>query len=130
MPSLRVATVAIATPAREALIRAEVAETPDQIQRGLMGRSYLPVDAGMLFLMGREGVWSFWMRSTLVPLDIIFITSGWRVAGIIVAAAPCTDTLRRVEVPSAFVLEVNGGWAAARGVAPGALVRASQPRSL
>jgi hypothetical protein len=73
--------------------------------------------------MGEEKEWSFWMRNTLIPLDMLFITGDLKVAGIVERAEPRTETLRTVHKPSLYVLEVNGGWAAAHGVTAGATVR-------
>jgi uncharacterized membrane protein (UPF0127 family) len=88
-----------------------------------MYRPHLPLDAGMLFLMGKERDWSFWMRNTLIPLDIIFITKDMTIAGIVGNAVPQDETLRTVGKPSLYVLEVNGGWTKANGVTAGARVR-------
>ena len=97
--------------------------TPAAIARGLMYRDHLPYDAGMLFLMGNDAVHAFWMRNTFIPLDIIFIARDLTVAGVVHNAEPCTDALRSVHKPSAYVLEVNGGWAAAHQITAGAKVR-------
>jgi uncharacterized membrane protein (UPF0127 family) len=88
-----------------------------------MYREHLPPDDGMLFLMGREFDWAFWMHNTLIPLDIIFIKKDMTVAGVAANAKPKDDGLLRVGVPSLYVLEVNAGWAAAHGVAPGTPVK-------
>jgi uncharacterized protein len=118
-----VAHVYLATPQGEIAVEVEVVATDAKIQRGLMYRQHLPPDSGMLFLMGREHDWSFWMRNTLIPLDMIFIGADMSIVGIVENAQPRTETLRRVGKPSLYVLEVNGGWTRARGVVPGAKVR-------
>ncbi|ACY15746.1 DUF192 domain-containing protein [Haliangium ochraceum] len=104
-------------------VTVEIARTPEQVQRGLMYREHLDADAGMLFLMGEERIQSFWMRNTLIPLDMIFIAKDMRVAGVVEYAEPLTQTSRRVAAPSSYVLEVNGGWAAAHNIAAGTPVR-------
>ena len=104
-------------------MRVEVVSTPPLLQRGLMYRQHLPLDAGMLFLMGEETDHAFYMRNTLIPLDIIFISRDLTIAGIAENAEPRTETLRRVGKPSLYVLEVNGGWTASHQVVPGAKVR-------
>lgn len=101
----------------------EIVRTRRDIQRGLMYRHHLPADHGMLFLMGEERVHSFWMRNTLIPLDMLFITRDMTVAGVVENAEPLTDTSRSVGVPSYYVLEVNGGWAAEHHVGAGTAVR-------
>lgn len=115
--------VHLATPKGELAVRVEVVSTPPLLQRGLMYRQHLPLDAGMLFLMGEETDHAFFMRNTLIPLDIIFISRDLTIAGIVENAEPKTETLRRVGKPSLYILEVNGGWTAAHQVVPGAKVR-------
>ena len=88
-----------------------------------MYRQHLAPDSGMLFLMGHEKDWTFWMRNTLIPLDMIFITKDMKVAGIVQNAEPKTETLRTVGATCLYVLEVNGGWTASKGVIAGAKVR-------
>lgn len=104
-------------------VTVEIARTPRQIQRGLMYREHMPPDHGMLFLMREERIHSFWMRNTLIPLDMIFIDKGMNVVGIVENAEPLTETLRKVGKPSSYVLEVNGGWSKQHAVAAGAKVR-------
>ena len=115
--------VAIETPRGEVTVTVEVVATRPKIERGLMFREHLPPDGGMLFLMGGETDHTFYMRNTLIPLDMIFITKDMTIAGIVERAEPRTETLRSVGSPSLYVLEVNGGWTAARQVKPGAKVR-------
>lgn len=107
----------------EAVVNVEVVATEAQIHRGLMFRQHLPPDAGMLFVMPVAKDWTFWMRNTLIPLDMIFVGEDMRVAGVVERAEPKTDTLRSVGAVSRYVLEVNGGWAQAHGVGRGAGVR-------
>jgi len=116
-------TVSIATPWGEATVKVEVVATRPEIERGLMYRTYLAPDAGMLFLLEMETVWAFYMRNTLIPLDILYIGRDLTIAGMFPNAEPCTDALRSVGKPSLYVLEVNGGWAAANQVRDGARVR-------
>jgi len=115
--------VALETPQGEVLVTVEVVRTRPKIERGLMFREHLPPDAGMLFLMGGETDHTFYMRNTLIPLDMIFITKDMTIAGIVERAEPRTEVLRSVGKPSLYVLEVNGGWTAAKQVKPGAKVR-------
>ena len=115
--------VIIETPNGPKTVDVEVVYTPPKIERGLMFRQHLAPDAGMLFFMGTEYDWAFYMRNTLIPLDMIFITKDMTIAGIVEKAEPKTETLRRVGKPSLYVLEVNGGWAASHGVTSGAKVR-------
>jgi len=103
----------------EVRVRVELARTGQEHGRGLMYREQLDADAGMLFLWEAEDIRPFWMRNTLIPLDMLFISADHRVVGIVENAEPQTDTLRQVDRPSQFVLEVNGGFAAANGIVVG-----------
>ena len=115
--------VYVASPQGELAVAVEVVATEPRIERGLMYRQHLPPDDGMLFMLGVEKDWSFWMRNTLIPLDMIFIARDLTIAGIVENAEPQTETLRTVGRPSFYVLEVNGGWTAAHHVVAGAKVR-------
>jgi uncharacterized protein len=104
-------------------VAVEVARTDEARTRGLMDRPRLDADAGMLFVFDESAPHAFWMKNTLIPLDMIFIDDTGRIVGIVERAEPRTLTSRDVGVPSRYVLEVNGGWAAAHGVAKGDTVR-------
>ncbi len=116
------AAVVLTTPNGPARVTVDVAASPAAIEQGLMNRTALPAEHGMLFLMRREKDWAFWMQNTLIPLDIIFITKQRTIAGIIHRATPGSEERRRIGRPSLYVLEVNGGWARDHGLAVGAPV--------
>ena len=99
-------------------VQVELADTDAKRERGLMFRRELPEGRGMLFLFDEEGDHPFWMKDTLIPLDLIFVDSSGRVTGIIARARPLTLEPRSGG-PSRMVLEVPGGWAAAHGVRAG-----------
>jgi len=115
--------VYLSTPQGDTQVTVEIVQTEAAIERGLMFREHLPPDQGMLFLMKQERAWSFWMRNTLIPLDMVFIAKDMTIAGIIENAEPRTETLREVKAPSLYVLEVIGGYCAAHKVSAGAKVR-------
>jgi len=115
--------VHLSTPTGDVTVEVEIVSTAAQIERGLMFREHLPPDQGMLFLMTEESNWRFWMRNTLIPLDMIFIARDMTIAGIVENAEPRTETMRQVERPSLYVLEVNGGFSAAHKIAQGAKVQ-------
>ena len=117
------AKVYLGTANGEVAVNVEVVATEAKIERGLMWRQNMPPDNGMLFLMGFEKDWAFWMRNTLIPLDMLFIKKDMTVGGIVENAEPKTETLRKAGVPSFYVLEVNGGWCKQHGVVAGAKVR-------
>ncbi len=97
----------------------EVAKTPQQIEQGLMNRTHLAPNSGMLFLFDSDAPRSFWMRNTLIPLDMIFVTSDNRITNIIPSAEPKTDTLRKSTEPVQYVVELPGGTAEKHGIQAG-----------
>lgn len=115
--------VHLATPSGEVAVEVEVVDTWPKIEKGLMYREHLGLENGMLFLMDHEEDWGFYMRNTLIPLDMIFIAKDFTIAGIVENAVPRDETSRRVGKPSLYVLEVNGGWTRKHGVVAGAKVR-------
>jgi uncharacterized protein len=104
-------------------VNVEVANTPSLRANGLMNRASLAEDAGMIFLFPKMDALSFWMKNTLIPLDMIFIRDDFSIAGIVENAEPLTLDPRGVGVPSQYVLEVNGGAAARHGIKAGSRVR-------
>ncbi len=116
-------TVVFATESGEARVELEVVATPALIQRGLMHRQHLAPDHGMIFVFGGDRVRSFWMKNTLIPLDMLFVTEDLEVAGIVRETVPLSLESRSVGVPTRYVIEVNGGWTAKNGVETGTKLR-------
>jgi uncharacterized membrane protein (UPF0127 family) len=104
-------------------VTVELARTDAERARGLMERRELAPDAGMLFLFEETAEHPFWMKNTLIPLDMIFISDDGRISGIVARAVPGDLSPRTAGGPSRYVLEVAGGWAEAHGVAAGDRVR-------
>ena len=77
-----------------------------------MYRERMEADAGMLFDFGRDKMQSFWMRNTLIPLDMIFIGADLKVVHIHRWATPKDETSISSKFPARYVLEINGGRAA------------------
>lgn len=100
-------------------VAVELAATEPARARGLMHREKLGAQDGMLFLFDEEQPLSFWMRNTLIPLDMLFIRSDGTIVGVVERATPGSEQLRGVRTPSRYVLEVNGGWTARHGVKAG-----------
>lgn len=117
--------VTLHVPGPPLIIRAEVARTPAQRARGLMFREHLAEDAGMLFEMPGDDDWTFYMKNTLIPLDMLFLDADGVIVGIVEQARPLDERLLSVGRPSRFVLELPGGSARRRGVGVG--TRASWP---
>jgi uncharacterized protein len=113
------ARVSIDTGERKLLFRVEVAFTPEEHARGLMYRTRLAADAGMVFVFAEPQIQRFWMKNTLIPLDMIFIDSDRRIVGVVENAAPETESERRVDARSQYVLEIGGGLAARLGIHAG-----------
>jgi uncharacterized protein len=97
----------------------EVADTPSKRSFGLMYRRELADDAGMLFVFDETTVHSFWMKNTVLPLDMIFLDADRRVVGVVRDAVPFTTTPRSVDAPSRYVLEVHAGFGARHGIRAG-----------
>lgn len=103
-------------------VEVEVAHTGPSRERGLMWRTSLAEGRGMLFLFPRQEEHSFWMRNTLIPLDMLFIDRDKKVVGIVERAEPKTLVSRAVGAPSQFVLEVPGGYCEKAGIRAGSAV--------
>jgi uncharacterized membrane protein (UPF0127 family) len=101
------------------VVDAEVAATREARTRGLMWRTALPEGSGMLFIFPQEEELNFWMKNTLIPLDMIFIRADRTILDIVENATPKTLTPRNVPGDSQFVLEVNAGVSAKRGFRAG-----------
>jgi uncharacterized protein len=105
------------------IVRVEVARSAEERRRGLMFRTRLDEDAGMLFLFERPQQLTFWMRNTEIPLDMIFIEPSMRILGIVENTEPRTDSSRSVPRESQYVLEVNAGFSRRHGLASGTTLR-------
>lgn len=99
----------------------EIAATSQQRQRGLMGRTRLPDNGGMLFVFDTVGPHCFWMRNTPLPLSIAFIDAGGRIADL-ADMHPHTDTLHCPTSAIRYALEVSQGGFRQRGIKPGVRV--------
>lgn len=104
-------------------ITAEIADTDTERSLGLMNRTTLADDAGMLFVFDEAAVRSFWMRDTYISLDIIFIGSDKTILYIEENTTPLSETAIAPEVQTQYVLEVNAGYAAEHGLSVGDDVR-------
>jgi hypothetical protein len=101
----------------------EIAATSDARERGLMYRTSMPEDQGMIFSWADEGERSFWMHDTCIPLDMLYIAADGTIVGVLEQVHAMDETPRGVPCPVAHVLEVNAGWTRAHGIAPGQRVR-------
>jgi uncharacterized protein len=100
-------------------IDVEIAETDDTRHRGLMFRESMLEDQGMLFIFTDEEQQSFYMKNTVIPLDIIFINSKKKIVKIHKNAKPFDETSLPSRKPSIYVVEVNGGFCDKFGIKEG-----------
>lgn len=100
----------------------ELATTDAQRARGLMYRESLAEKEGMLFIFDEKGEYPFWMKNTLIPLDIIWIDKDQKVVFISADTPSCDDTscpIINPQKPAKYVLELNGGVAEKIGLSVG-----------
>ncbi|MBD3303903.1 DUF192 domain-containing protein [Candidatus Woesearchaeota archaeon] len=93
-------------------VSVEVPETPAEMARGLMHREHLGENDGMLFVFDEERKHGFWMKNTLIPLDMVFINSENTIVDIL-TAEPCEKEPCKNYIPKAeakYVLEINSGF--------------------
>ncbi len=100
------------------LIRAELARTPDQRSIGLMFRQTMAVNDGMLFAFEAPSQQCFWMKNTLLPLSIAFLADDGSIVNIEDMKPLALDSHCSAK-PVRFVLEMNQGWFAKRGLKAG-----------
>lgn len=101
----------------------EVARTPAEQARGLMFRESMPRSAGMIFVYPSPRRASFWMKNTLIPLDMIFAGPDGVVTRVHANARPRDETPIDGGDGVLAVLEINGGLAARLGIGPGSVMR-------
>lgn len=104
-------------------VEVELARDGASRERGLMYRTRMGENAGMLFSWPDERVRSFWMRNTCIPLDLLYITLDGVISGILEQVPTLNEAPRSIPCPVAHVLELNAGWARAHGVQPGMKVK-------
>ncbi len=100
------------------VIQAEVAISIDERATGLMFRREMAANAGMLFRFEQPAVHCFWMRNTLLPLSIAFLTDDGSIVNIADMKPQSTES-HCAERPVRYALEMNQGWFAKRGIKPG-----------
>lgn len=104
-------------------VAVEVARTPEERAKGLMFLTDLAPGSGMVFFYDTPSAVAFWMKNTLIPLDLLFISSQGKVIRLAAGAQPMDETPIPSRGPVVLVLEVPGGWAAAAGLKEGAIVQ-------
>ena len=104
-----------------ATLRTEVASTPAQRARGLSGREFMEADAGMLFIFARPERPCFWMRNTLIPLDLAYLAASGRILQTL-SLVPHDETPRCARHDSLYGLELNPGWLEKSGAGIGDVI--------
>jgi uncharacterized membrane protein (UPF0127 family) len=102
-------------------IVAEVARTPDERSTGLMFRTAMGPNEGMLFVFEQPGEQCFWMKNTLLPLSVAFMADDGAIVNIEHMKPQTLDSHCSTK-PVRYVLEMNEGWFARRGIKPGAKI--------
>ena len=93
-------------------LKVEIADTPEKREKGLQFRKHLDENSGMLFAFSSDATYSFWMKNTLIPLDLIFLSRDLDIVEII-HAEPCEEEpceTYDTKKYSRYVLEVNGNF--------------------
>ena len=100
-------------------ITAQVAQTPDQRSTGLMFRKEMPQPEGMLFVFEQASMQCFWMKNTLLPLTAAFVADNGEIVNL-ADMKPQTEAPHCSAKPVRYVLEMNQGWFAKKGIKAGA----------
>jgi uncharacterized membrane protein (UPF0127 family) len=101
----------------------ELARKPEHRERGLMYRTSMSSDAGMLFTWEDEAERVFWMKNTCLTLDMLFLSKEGIIVGVVEHVPTLNEAPRTVPCKATHVLEVNAGWTRAHGVRPGQRVQ-------
>jgi hypothetical protein len=96
----------------------EIADEPQEQARGLMFRPSMPTDAGMLFIFDQPRQANFWMRNTMIPLDMIFIDDTGKVDSVAERSDTYSEQVSSSKGDVQAVLEINGGLSRQMGIGP------------
>ncbi len=121
--TFRVTPLEVTTATGTHRLTVEVAETPEQRERGLMYRPTMAADAGMIFDYHRDVAISMWMKNTILPLDMVFIRADGSVYGIAIGAVPYSLDIISSGDPVRAVLALNAGTVDRLGIKAGDIVR-------
>ena len=123
--ALPTTTISVETPKGPTTFKVEVANDHASQEKGLMFRKTMAGNAGMLFDFHTTVMTTFWMKNTILPLDIIFIRADGTISSIAGNAVPYSEAPIPSSEPIRAVLEINGGRAKALGIEPGDKVHAA-----
>jgi uncharacterized protein len=122
LSGLEVIPLTVTSLGKKHTFRVEVARTDEEQARGLMFRTAMGADEGMLFPYDPPRVLSFWMKNTVLSLDLIFIGPDRRVINVAADAVPYSEQSILSDAPGIAVLELNAGRAKELGIVAGAQV--------
>lgn len=92
-------------------VKAEIAESLAEKQKGLSGRNFMRENNGMLFIFSQPDIYHFWMKDMKFPIDIIWLDENLRIINIEKNITPDTFPKKFIpQLPAKYALEVNGGW--------------------
>lgn len=117
--------VIVKFPERGASLSVEIADTPYMQGKGLMFRQKMFMDSGMLFVFDSQKELKFWMKNTLMPLDMIFISENFTIVNIVENAKQCTNNCEIYSsiLPAKYTIETNAGFVKNNGIKVGDSVR-------
>ena len=99
--------------------KVKIADTPQERARGLMYKTSLKENEGMLFVFNKPGIYGFWMKNTLIPLDIIWLDENYKVVHVKENAQPCLNEncpIFKNSMPAKYILEINSGLSKKLGI--------------
>lgn len=100
-------------------INVEIASTNEERAKGLMAREMLEKDSGMLFVFDEDALRAFWMKNTLIPLDMIFLSADKKIVSITENVQPCENNPCKSYSslnPAKYIIEIAGGEAMKHGI--------------
>lgn len=101
------------------VIDIEIADTEQKRAQGLMYRKSIPENAGMLFILDEEEMQSFWMKNTYISLDMLFVNANKEIVTICPNTTPLKEWSYASTKPALYVVEVNAGYCAKKGITEG-----------
>ena len=110
----------------KAALKIQIAETEFDRELGLMFRKHMEENRGMLFIFPEATIQSFWMRNTLIPLDMIFIDADKKIVTIRKDTKTLSDETYISSEPAKYVLEVNAGYTDANNIRTGDIISYSK----
>ncbi|HWA92519.1 MAG TPA: DUF192 domain-containing protein [Rhizomicrobium sp.] len=123
--ALPVATISVDAAKGPATFKVELAGDAASQEKGLMFRKTMAANAGMLFDFHKTVMTTFWMKNTILPLDLIFIRADGTISSIAGNAVPYSEAPIPSSEPIRAVLEINGGLSKSLGIEPGNKVHAA-----